>query len=340
MVLLLSLSVQRVDVESSARLGMRIIGFFVSSQGIDQEPPSVSDIASRFSATNRSITHRNETISYEFGDKPYAFVTTLLAKNIVGALCPGGTMEIDMNMTLTNTKAAPNRAAMPLILLTLSCPLAGNALAENQGVPTSTMPANGTTFAQRVGLRTEGPDYPYQLYFEDSEMSVHANVDPFAPAGERVTIVSPISGEKPDDFDAGVAELDANPTEDFWCSGLADMVPTDARLVADTADTMEFSFVPLADPDDEDDAALMEHLTGQVTIDKRLSAIRSFRLTAPKPFKPTMVAKIKSFELTADCEATPDGRTYAALFKVSVVASAFFKTFEDTESRRIILHNP
>lgn len=58
-------------------------------------------------------------------------------------------------------------------------------------------------------------------------------------------------------------------------------------------------------------------------------------MTSNSAFKPNMMVKIKSFQMSATCERSPDGRTYAAETEVNISGSAAMQSFEEKERRKI-----
>ena len=63
--------------------------------------------------------------------------------------------------------------------------------------------------------------------------------------------------------------------------------------------------------------------------------VLSMQMSLPKPYKPSIAAKIETFMLDASCARTPDGRTYLQDMQLQVSGSAMMQSFDQTISRRI-----
>ena len=129
--------------------------------------------------------------------------------------------------------------------------------------------------------------------------------------------------------------MDKQAKGDIWCAEFGKMVPENAELVSEVNGIASYMLTPQCDPGKKDEVKLMKNLTGTIMIDTVNPAIAGFRMTAPKPFKPAMVAKVDTFDLSVSCDRAPDGRTYAKDFKMSVKGSAMMQSFEEHETRRI-----
>lgn len=197
------------------------------------------------------------------------------------------------------------------------------------------LPAAADPLADALSAAAEGPLYAYDMIYETGEIRATGSVDPSQPEGSRVIVKTPAKADWPEDFEEGVAEIDKDADGDIWCSQFAEIIPADAELVSETGSTATYTFQPNADPDDPDDAKFMKHIRGEVTIDTANPAITSFRMYAPKPFKPAMVAKVNTFQMTAKCTRAPDGRTYVEQFNMKVAGSAMMQSFEERMARTI-----
>ncbi len=80
---------------------------------------------------------------------------------------------------------------------------------------------------------------------------------------------------------------------------------------------------------------IVKHLTGTATIEKASGQILAYELTAPKAFKPAVVAKVDRFSMKVACRAAPDGRTHIDTFALDLAGSAMMKPFSQSERRTI-----
>lgn len=182
---------------------------------------------------------------------------------------------------------------------------------------------------------SDGPLYSFDMTIETSELTARGHIDPSQPEGQRLTIYAPDEKDWDDDFRKAAKHMDEEATGDIWCSEFAETIPPDAELVSETEHDATYKFNPLTPEDETDMKKIFRHLTGTVTIAKTNPDILSLSLTAPKPFKPMPVAKLKTFKLALSCERGPDGRTYASTFDMHVTGSAMFQSFEERDYRTI-----
>lgn len=181
---------------------------------------------------------------------------------------------------------------------------------------------------------TRGPAYSYTLDYRSDDFRGKARIYPSRAKGKRVVMITPPFSSLDSEQRAGVKEVDQDASKAFWCHSFAKRIPAGtARLISQNATTATYTFKPLPEAGDADDAKIMKHLVGTVMVSKRNPAILSFALDAPKPFKPVFVARIKTFALRAKCSRTPDGRTYVSRFDLNVSGSAMMRPFEERQSR-------
>ena len=202
-------------------------------------------------------------------------------------------------------------------------------------LPPAAMANGSDPLANALNANTDGPVYSYQLDITVDDFVGRARVHPDRAAGKRVVMIFPEKSGLSSDERDGLKEIDEDASEDFWCHRFAKRIPrSGAQLVRQTATTATYRFNPIPRPNDRDDAKLMEHLTGTVTVAKDRPAILNFTLTAPESFKPALVARVDTFTLKADCAFSPDGRTYVSTFELKVTGSAMLQSFEDVQIRR------
>ncbi len=182
----------------------------------------------------------------------------------------------------------------------------------------------------------DGPIYAYEMTYEEGDLLATGKVDPSQPEGERITVYSPAEEDWSEDFAGGLAEMEAETDGDIWCADFGDLVPEDADLNAETADTATYAFTPKPEDDaDGTEKKMMKKLDGEIKIAKSDGAVLAFKMSAPKPFKPAIVAKIDTFSMAANCARAPDGRTYVSDFNLDISGSAMMQEFEEQVSRRI-----
>lgn len=200
------------------------------------------------------------------------------------------------------------------------------ALAEDRPAP----------LVAALNAASDGPVYAYDMTFESSGVSASGKVDPTQPEGQRITVDSPAREAWPDGFEEDLEELDTDADGDIWCAGFAENVPDAVTLVEETEQTATYTFVPLPGADaDGTDRKVMKKLIGEITVDKTDPAILSFSMTAPKPFKPALIAKIETFDMRIQCARAPDGRTYVEEMNMAVEGSAMGQSFSESAKQAI-----
>jgi len=186
-------------------------------------------------------------------------------------------------------------------------------------------------------LSSSPPEHSYQFRadYEEDDNALSVRIDPSRREGERVVVLAPTDTSTSDYATQKVLQLEAEPMPAFWCAEMATMIPADAKRIDESDGTVTYQFAPKPDPEDEEDAEFMAHILATAEIDKVDGAILQFEMHAPKSFKPAMVAKIKEFRYFAECDRAPEGATYLKNLRVQIAGSAFFKSFEQFESRKI-----
>lgn len=181
----------------------------------------------------------------------------------------------------------------------------------------------------------DGPTYIYDLTYESAELKISGTVNPAAPRGERVTNLQPARETLAEEVLAEVDQRDESPEDSMWCNNLHETVPDEREVIAETAETETWAFQPLPDAEDPDSAKFMKFIRGEMTIAKADNAVLAYHLTAPKPFKPAVVAKVTGFDLRLTCERSPDGRPFAAQSETRISGSAMMQKFDEWERQTI-----
>ncbi|GAA0479704.1 hypothetical protein GCM10009096_22080 [Parasphingorhabdus litoris] len=190
-----------------------------------------------------------------------------------------------------------------------------------------------TPLKRALAAPKSGPAYSYDISYVTREMNAAGRINPSRPAGQRVKVSRPAKSTWTDEFKKAIKEIENGRYKGFWCSEMAKSIPASARLISQTATTATYAFRPLPDPDEKGSKKFVKHLNGRVTVDKKSPAILTYSLTAPKSFKPSIVARINKFDLQTSCARAPDGRTYVKSSKITVAGSALGKSFNEKTTR-------
>ncbi|WP_418152507.1 hypothetical protein AB8615_00685 [Litorimonas sp. RW-G-Af-16] len=146
----------------------------------------------------------------------------------------------------------------------------------------------------------------------------------------------PAQSDWDNDFRDRLTEFDAAPYDEFWCADFLAMVGRDAQAVAQHGTALVFAFSPQPGPnDDADDRKFLAEMIAHLTIDQSTGAIQKFEMRNRRPFKPILIAKVKSFHMEAHCQVAPNGRPYVANLSTELSAKIALKKVEDHEERRI-----
>ena len=189
----------------------------------------------------------------------------------------------------------------------------------------------GSPLEAALSTAADGPLYAYDVEYKIGDYVATARVDPSQPEGQRVNVLSPPESKWDDELRQAVAEMEADSDGDIWCDDVAENVPLDAQFVSETATTATYTFTPIPDTDAPEDVKFFKHLQGEITIDTINPGIIELKMWAPKPFRPVMIAKIKSFNLLVSCAPTPDGRRYVERIETHVTGSAALQKFQEHE---------
>lgn len=204
-----------------------------------------------------------------------------------------------------------------LILAGLALPAGADALLEK---------------ARKVSK--EGPAYVFDMAFEEGGQRLMMTVDQGRPEGERVVALTPDIASLTGDAAKRAERLKAQTKGDIWCSNFMGNIPANAKRVSETPAAATYSFTPVAEKDD-DMRDVVKYLTGKATLDKATGNVLAFELTAPKAFKPAMVAKVDTFSMKVSCKAAPDGRSHIDTFNMQVSGNAMMQAFSQNETRKV-----
>lgn len=200
---------------------------------------------------------------------------------------------------------------------------------------TSPAKAQQSYLHRMLDTDSSGPEYSFDLSYITEDMKVEASYKPLGRLGERLLIREPSKAELLKALDADIESLEKEVIDDFWCSSFHKRIPRDAKLLSQTKFSATYTFEPLADAGDDDDAMVMANLVGTVVVAKSSSTILKFQLKSAKHFKPTWFVKILSLELNADCVSIADGRAYVKRFEMELDGKIALKRFRDYEYREV-----
>ena len=209
-------------------------------------------------------------------------------------------------------------------------------IALSPGLYTVTASADPLITQAKAAIDADGPVYAYEMAYFDGEVKATGKVDPSQPAGQRITVFTPDQSEWSDEFRESIKSLDAEVDGDIFCDDLAAQIPDDAQRTDEDSESASFAFTPQPDADaDKMEKKVMKRIEATATLSKSDGQLLSFQMRLPKPFKPAMVAKINTFEMTARCSRAPDGRTYLQDLQFNISGSAMMQDFKQVTSRRI-----
>ena len=205
------------------------------------------------------------------------------------------------------------------------------------------LPASADTLLERARAASEdGPAYILDMVFDyGSSDRFQMTVDQSRPEGERVIAMTPDPATLTGDAARRAERLQARPGGGIWCNRFMENIPASARRISEAAGKATYRFTPQPGPDEDGDIArAYRHLEGTAIIDTATGYLQRFTLTAPKPFKPVVVAKVDTFSMDIDCAAAPDGRTHIETMRLDLSGSAMMQAFSQTESRRVSILRP
>jgi hypothetical protein len=229
-------------------------------------------------------------------------------------------------------KSATNDTKIPLMmrltLATLIVAFAAPAMAQ----------APPALFQKALGKPAPaGQLYAYDFIDQrngDNPGVTRGRIDPSRPKGDRVTILE-ATGEKID-----LKKLDEryerDADGDIWCDKLINGYE---GLVIDKGDSPEgrrFAFTPKPKPDAKnDEKKLYRQLAAEVAVDEATGTIRTFAARLLKPWKPMILAKLDSVEMTGVCETAPNGRPFAARMNMAISGTAMGSAFRQDMTQTV-----
>ncbi|MEM7765261.1 MAG: hypothetical protein AAF290_14435 [Pseudomonadota bacterium] len=186
--------------------------------------------------------------------------------------------------------------------------------------------------AALAGERPVQPLYDYDLAVTNGQSYIHLSVHPRAPIDSRVVINSSDDDRFLDDFIASIKRSGPDALTNVWCDQFKAKIPETSAAESMPDGRQLYRFRPVAGP--EDNANVYEHLEAAVILSSDDEQILSFEMGNTKTFKPSVAAKIRSFEYRAVCSPLTDGKTALESLTISVTGSAFFRPFTEFLQRR------
>ncbi len=183
----------------------------------------------------------------------------------------------------------------------------------------------------------------YDLTVQTAHRRITVAVDPSASDGSAIALRSLEPDGPADEALAALrTEFAAETGGDIWCASLVKQVPDAVDTVSQTPTQASYRFKPRTDvAEDRTERRLLAASVSTMTVvrDDPDSAWRvaSLVMRLERPFKPNLVAKITSMDLTIACEPARDvgGRAYHAAIDVTVGGRAFFAAFEEQQRVRV-----
>lgn len=223
------------------------------------------------------------------------------------------------------------------IISTFILSLCSNAFAQSVELPQSALP-NPLIEALTPKQLTVVSEYSLQMNAEGTTWQ--ARVYPSAPIGERIVVSSPRHEDWPKGAEKMLAQYDEEEDGDVWCDTAEDMISRDIQELSSTDLAISYSFrPPINKDDDKADRKFAEAAMGEVEI-TRVDAfsrwkVNTIRMWLEKPFKPAMIAKIKSLDMRIQCAPSSSGRMYTVESITKVSGKAMGQNFNQDERMQI-----
>lgn len=200
------------------------------------------------------------------------------------------------------------------------------------------LPAGADALLQKAKAKkpSDGaPVYTYSVDYHDGKALYRLSVDQSRPEGERLVGFSPDPATLTGDAAKRYERLKATTSGDIWCRAFSESIPADARRVSETGGRAAYEFTPLPGANAGDMGKQYKHLKGRAEIDTQTGEIMAFEMTAPKAFKPAVVAKVDRFEMKIACALAPDGRSHIETMTMDLSGTAMMNAFSQTERRSV-----
>jgi len=160
-----------------------------------------------------------------------------------------------------------------------------------------------TTLRQALSRRENPSGDSYRMTIRTDRFTAVVQVDPGRPTGQRATVVTPAAAPGSKELSGIVSELDKSADRALWCDRrAADLLPREVTMASESQADVTYSFQPQpGEGASPEDAKLLRNLVATVTVSKGDSTVLGIALKSPKPFRPSLLARVESFEASITC---------------------------------------
>lgn len=208
--------------------------------------------------------------------------------------------------------------------------------AVHAAAPAAALPA---PLAQALELPESAEPATYELSVESDGRRVTAAIDPTAPRGADIRLIS-VAPDAPRErvLSDLRREFAAEIGGDIWCDSLRKQVPHDVEVVAETATRAEYRFQPRSDvADNATERDLLAGATSHMVVERE-NADQRWRVTSldmrvNRPFRVNLVTEITALHIAIRCATAHElgGRTYHQTIDIVTQGRALFAPFRDQQ---------
>lgn len=218
--------------------------------------------------------------------------------------------------------------ASSLVCLVLGLPCL-SATAQTSGHP--------ALVAEALSLRAEPTLYAYDFTITEAgtrKMRIEGRIDPSRPSGQRVEITR-VEGEDVDADDLD-ERMEDGEDGDIWCDSMLADAKGPFREQGGQQGVRSFAFTPERGADvDKNERELFERLNATARIHEGNGQLDGFSAVLTRSWKPNIMAKINTFELSGKCALAPNGRAYTREVTTLIAGSALGQTFNSSSTYAI-----
>lgn len=213
------------------------------------------------------------------------------------------------------------------LLAALLFSISASALAQSNQLPQAVSRAISASQSAQAS-------YAFEFDYASGAESFSARFDPRSEP--RLRLISPgraaLSEDLRDSFDYFAESISGV----SWCAGANMAQISNVRLLREDETTAVYSFQPTRESvTGARTRRVVNHLRGELTLNKSSPDITRVRLFAPRPFSPAIGANVETYTLTMTCAAAPNGRQYAVEIAHETRGSAFGRAFNVRTTRRL-----
>lgn len=187
-----------------------------------------------------------------------------------------------------------------------------------------------------AAVPSDETDWRFTVVFNGEGEELVAGFDGTRAADARWTLVSPPRAEMTELLDEVWNDLtdtgeDGDTGNLFFDPNDADLLWDTASLSAESGTGFVYTFQPDPAEADEEDAAFLDHIRGELTIDADRPVVTQMRLYAPESFKPHFAVRVQEFEVVQHYTRI-DGIPAPVLTRLSqtVRGSAMMQSFSES----------